>query len=91
MQNFNMDATIVRGDEEFYVLVEVEVQPGRSGFTSGRPEDCYPDDETEVEIVLCTTIGPNGKERNFDLTTKEEYALCQKAYEKWETILKYRY
>ena len=44
---------------EFTLTVEAYVSPFVAGFTSGRPEDCYPDEGGEIEELTVTCDGKN--------------------------------
>lgn len=43
--------TIERDDEEIDIEVEADVSPARPGCYFGAPEDCYPDEPLECELV----------------------------------------
>lgn len=45
---------------------EVNYTPGEVGYTWGRPEDCYPPEEEEMEIL---DLKCDGKDVNFLLET----------------------
>ena len=45
-----------RLDIELSILVEYDYTPGRPGKISGPPEDCYPDEDEQMEISAVNII-----------------------------------
>ena len=73
-------------EDDYFVLVEGTYWPATPGKISGPPEDCYPPDPSELEMISAWLCDKDGK-KLFDLSTLEIASttfldmIYQKAYE----------
>ena len=65
--------------------VEADIRPGRPGRYWGAPEDCYPDEPAEVEILKVSlgTVELTAQEEALLLGEIDEEALVAEAEEAW--------
>ncbi|MDW9880508.1 hypothetical protein GOA90_25315 [Sinorhizobium meliloti] len=62
---------LTRGDDEFELDIEYDINPIDPGCTSGPPELCYPPEGGDVTDIEATLDG-----EPFSLTDAEEQAIC---------------
>ena len=84
------------------ILVEVEIEPLVPAYTSGLPEDCYPEEggTAEIQTVQIVTKDADGKTVLIDIDTSDIWVrgradkfkyfddeLADAAYNNWENEL----
>lgn len=63
---------LVRGDEEFELEIEYDIDPYDPGVTSGRPEICYPPEGGCVTDMIQTLDG-----KPFEITDAEDEEITR--------------
>ena len=66
-----MNYCLERGDNEFELVIDYDINPYDPGRTSGPPEDCYPPEGGDVTDLRATLDG-----KPFELTSDEENKIC---------------
>lgn len=81
----------LRDGSEVDVAVEYSYQPGTPGKTYGPPEDCYPDEPEEVEILSVVFDEANRPVRVGDLAAGVMASLEERACEAARDAMQARY
>ena len=80
MKTYETNYTLVVDDEDVEVTVEYTATPYVPAQTYGPPENCYPAEGGDIEIVSVT--GPDGKK--LELSAENEDRLMDYLYESHE-------
>lgn len=73
-KHFRHDTTflLTRGDEEFELYVEYDIDPYDPGVTSGPPENCYPPEGGGVSDMRITVDG-----KPFEVTDEDDQRITR--------------
>ena len=81
-RTFYREWEVERGEETIEVCIDFTMTPIIPAYTSGLPEDCYPEEGGEIELEHCWRKSDENMKNapEFELTDDEWDAFCERVW-----------